>query len=84
MQKLESTAALNTGVKEKIRILEGEINGLHGDISTRMADLHAINSKVPNAWNKAGIDITMPDGSRIRVSKLGALLENLGKAMAKR
>lgn len=83
MQKLESKSPPEW-VKEKMRLVDTEVTRLHTEINTRMASLHAMNGKVPNAWNKAGIDVTMPDGTRVRVSQLGALLENLGKAMVKK
>jgi hypothetical protein len=67
-----------------MRIAEAEIARLNGELNIRMTTLNGINSKVPNAWNKAGIDVVLPDGNRVRVSQLSALLETLAKAMVKK
>lgn len=84
LQKIESTTNPHIWVKEKMRIAEAEIARLNGELNIRMTTLNGINSKVPNAWNKAGIDVVLPDGNRVRVSQLSALLETLAKAMVKK
>jgi len=67
-----------------MRIAEAEIARLNGELNIRMTTLNGINSKVPNVWNKAGIDVVLPDGNRVRVSQLSTLLETLAKAMVKK
>jgi hypothetical protein len=49
-----------------------------------MRTLNSINSGIPTTWRKAGIDITMPDGSIERASKLSDLFAKLVKAAAKK